>query len=86
MPETWYVLEDGEVADPAEVTADKDGVLRHKDGTAVKMRDSGVPFSRGVDDPDQERERRKKKVTKEDNVPRVREIKPTPVRGTYNTR
>jgi hypothetical protein len=46
--ETWYVLENGDVADPKEVTTDKKGVLRHKSGVAVAMK-GDVPHSRGVD-------------------------------------
>lgn len=49
MRETWFVLEDGSVADPREVTADDDGVLRIKDGRAVAMRSPDCPRSRGVD-------------------------------------
>lgn len=48
MRATWYVMEDGSVADPSEVTADAAGVLRHRDGRAVAMR-GDVPRSRGVD-------------------------------------
>lgn len=59
MTETWYVLESGEAVDPREVTADKNGVLRHKDG-AVAMR-GDVPRSRSVD-PDAERSKAKSKV------------------------
>lgn len=46
--ETWYVLENGAVADPAEVMAGEDGVLRHRDGVAVAMR-GDVPRSRSID-------------------------------------
>ena len=52
MRETWYVLEDGSVADQADVYHDGTG-LRHKDGVAVAMR-GDVPSSRSVD-PDEER-------------------------------
>ncbi len=47
MRETWYVLEDGSVADPADVYHDGAG-LRHKNGIAVAMR-GDVPSSRSVD-------------------------------------
>jgi len=50
MRETWYVLEDGNVADPNEVSADAAGKLFHKSGVAVAMR-GDVPHSRGVDTP-----------------------------------
>jgi hypothetical protein len=51
MRETWYVLEDDEVVDPAEVSMSEDGRLVHASGVAVAIR-AGVPRSRGVDDPD----------------------------------
>jgi hypothetical protein len=51
MRATWYVMECGGVADPAEVAPDADGVLRHADGRAVAMGPHG-PRSRGVDVPD----------------------------------
>lgn len=53
MRETWYVLEDGKVADPREVTTGSDGRLVHVSGALVAMR-GDVPSSRGVD-PDEER-------------------------------
>jgi hypothetical protein len=56
MRETWYVLEDGNVVDPADVAPDGAGVLRNQDGVAVAMRGQ-VPWSRGVDDPDAERDK-----------------------------
>ncbi|MDP2410363.1 MAG: hypothetical protein Q8M26_08760 [Pseudolabrys sp.] len=50
MRETWYVLEDGSVADPRDVNADEKGILQHKDGRAVAYRPDGItPRSRGVD-------------------------------------
>lgn len=57
--ETWYVLEDGSVADPAECACDDKGVLRHKDGGAVAMRGdahssrSVVPGERSATKPEQ---------------------------------
>lgn len=47
MYATWYVLEDGAVADPAEVAPDHAGVLRHTSGIAVAVGPYG-PRSRGV--------------------------------------
>jgi hypothetical protein len=44
---TWYLLVDGTHADPNEVAPDKDGVLRHKNGLAVALREDGVPMSVG---------------------------------------
>ena len=46
--DTWYVLEDGTKADPNEVAVDDKGVLRHKSGVAVAMREGGVPRTSGV--------------------------------------
>lgn len=43
MSETWYVLDDGSVADPRDVRVE--GVLRHKDGRAVAYAPHG-PRSR----------------------------------------
>lgn len=48
MRETWYVLENGQAANPAEVAPDAKGVLRHKSGIAVAMR-GDAPHSTGVD-------------------------------------
>jgi hypothetical protein len=71
MRETWLVLEDDEVVDPAEVSADETGRLVHSSGVPVAIR-AGVPRSRGVDDPDaaraaaaQEREAMKAAAAKE---------------------
>lgn len=47
--ETWYVLEDGGVADPGECVADAKGVLTHSSGVKVAMRLPDCPMSRGVD-------------------------------------
>lgn len=58
MTETWYVLVDGAVADPAEVVHEDDGRLVHKSGVAVAML-GDVPSSRGVD-ADEERAKQKK--------------------------
>lgn len=59
MRETWYVLEDGRVADPRDVTPCPETPsgerLLHADGVAVAMR-GDVPSTRGVD-PAAERER-----------------------------
>lgn len=40
---TWYRLVDGTQANPNDVVRDEQGVLRHKSGVAVALRDSGVP-------------------------------------------
>ena len=72
MWETWYVLEDGSVADPREVAPDNTGALRHASGVAVAMR-GPAPSSRGVD-ADVERAKAKAK-----------DVTPAPAR-TYKTR
>lgn len=70
MRETHYVLEDGSTAHPAEVKPDAKGVLRHRDGKAVAMREgSDVPRSRGVD-----------------IDPAKRNMKPAESKGGYLTR
>lgn len=45
---TWYILVDGTNADPNDVAPDDDGVLRHKSGLAVSLREDGTPMSVGV--------------------------------------
>jgi len=42
-----YLLQDGTQADSADCSADKAGVLRHKDGLAVCLRDDGKPMTIG---------------------------------------
>lgn len=54
MLETWYVMEDGSVGDPLEITPGDDNVLRHSDGRAVAYGPHG-PRSRGCVDADAER-------------------------------
>lgn len=79
MRETWYVLEDGSVADPRDVVPDEAGVLRHsKSGVAVAMR-GDAHSSRGVD-PEEERAKAKP-------VSRAqREMKPAEEGASYKTR
>lgn len=45
---TWYILADGTQADPDDCSPGADGVLRHKNGMAVALRDNGVPMTIGV--------------------------------------
>lgn len=75
MRETWYVLEDGTVADPSECAPDEYGVLRHKGGVAVALREN-VPRSRSVD-PDDEHGKPKHKS---------RELKAEAPKKPYRTR
>jgi hypothetical protein len=77
--ETWYVLEDGAVADPRDVSPDAGGVLRHKSGVAVAMR-GDVPSSRSVD-PNQERTKSQPKPK-----PRAKDMKPDEPKAGYATR
>lgn len=53
MVETWYIMEDGSVGDPREVSMGPDGKLTHTDGRKVAYAPHG-PRSRGVD-PEAER-------------------------------
>lgn len=71
MRETWYVLEDGNFADPNETKIDDTGRLVHKSGIAVAMRGQ-VPSTRGVD-PEEERAKSK-------------ELKPESGKRGYKTR
>lgn len=75
MRDTWYVLEDGSVADPSECAPDDNGRLRHKGGAAVAMRGDAYS-SRGVD-PDQERAKSEAKA---------KDMKPETQKGGYRTR
>lgn len=76
MQETWYVLENGSYADPNEVAPDKTGALRHKSGVAVAMRGE-VPSSVGVD-PDQERDKGRKRGANKPDAPEAeaKDMKP----------
>lgn len=69
MRATWYVLEDGSVADPSSVEPDGSGVLRDRSGTAVAMR-GDVPRSRGVD-VDEEMKKARTKEERAKNAPLV---------------
>ena len=80
MRDTWYVLEDGVIADPAEVTTGEDGVLRHSSGIAVAYC-NGVPRSRGVD-PQEERTKAKPKEMR----PEEPATKPEGGKRGYKTR
>lgn len=54
--ETWYVMEDGSVGDPAEIVLSDDGRLVHADGRKVAYGPHG-PRSRGGVDAAAEREK-----------------------------
>lgn len=47
MHDTWYVLENGQPANPDECAPDASGRLVHKSGVPVAMR-GDVPRSRGM--------------------------------------
>jgi len=82
--ETWYVMVDGSVADPREISPDKDGILRHKDGRAVAYAPHG-PRSRSVD-VDAPAAGKRRKPEKEAETPETADMQPeTPKRG-YKTR
>lgn len=86
MSETWYVLEDGTVADPSECAFDKNGKLAHKNGL-VQIRDDGeTPRSRSVD-PDAERAKKPAPTKiKEATSPHNREMKADDSGPKYKTR
>lgn len=84
MHETWFVLEDGGVVDPSEVSPGKDGRLRHKSGALVAMR-GDVPSSRSVD-PEAERAKAKKAGAKESPPRGDRQMKAEDEGVKYKTR
>ena len=55
MVETWYVLEDGSVADPNACAPDNAGILRYKTGQAVALR--GNAYSSRSVNPDDHRDK-----------------------------
>jgi hypothetical protein len=77
MRETWYVLEDGSLADPATCAHDNAGVLRGANGIPVATR-NGAYVSRGVDNADAERAKTSQSAS--------REMKPEPTGKPYKTR
>jgi len=83
MRETWYVLEDGSYADPAEVGHDDAGTLRHKSGVAVAYGPHG-PRSRSMS-PDEMAAARVKPALADLKAPKHREMKAKPGAG-YETR
>lgn len=83
--DTWYVLVDGTHADPAEVITDKDGVMKHKNGVTVALRDSGIPLTSGV--ATKENKRAHAKAEEDAEETKTRESKADkPKAGTYKTR
>jgi len=88
--ETWYVLEDGTYASPADCSPDKAGVLKHSDGRKVAMR-GDVPSSRSVD-PDEERAKAAKAAKKPakdmdwEYPKKIKEMKAEGGAATYKTR
>lgn len=72
MSEVWYVMEDGSIGDPLEVSPDDAGVLHHSDGRAVAYRPHGP---------------RSRMVSAEEMRPyRTREMKPAAPKRKYTTR
>ena len=80
MNEVWYVMVDGSVGDPAEISAGPDGVLRHTDGRAVAYKPHG-PRARMID-PVAERA----KIAAASAKPETKEVKPAAQAGGYRTR
>ena len=88
MIETWYVLEDGSVADPREVAPDDRGRLVHKSGVAVAVGPHG-PRSRGVDTAALAKPKAEKKADADDekDAPQGRDRQMKPGKGAkYETR
>jgi hypothetical protein len=85
MRETWYVLEDGSVAEPRDIGAGKKaGLLAHKkSGVAVAMR-GDVPSTRSVD-PEEERAKRAAPPQKDRQLKAENEGK-YKTRGVVNSR
>jgi hypothetical protein len=92
--ETWYVLEDGSVVSPAEVSTNDKGALVHKSGVAVAMR-GDAHSSRGVDPknpparPDRQKipgKGKKEVPTEPPLLEEARDMKPAAQQGGYQTR
>lgn len=83
MRETWYVLEDGNVVDPAECSTDDKGVISHASGVKVAMRMPDCPMSRSVD---VDAERAKAEAAKLAAEAAAKDIKPEKPKGGYKTR
>lgn len=83
---TWYRLEDGNQVDPDEVSPDAKGVLRHKSGVAVALRDNGAPLTAGARD--KRAAAQSRDMTAADDKPPSadREMKPAASGKGYRTR
>lgn len=79
--ETWYVLDDGSVANPRDVMHDDKGKLRHKDGRAVAYAPHG-PRSRSVDPAEEAAKEARAAKPKA----AAKEIKPEEPKAGYRTR
>lgn len=88
--ETWYLLKDGTYADPNECSTGKDGVLRHKSGMEVAMRNAATPSTSSVDADEQ----RKGKKKAPEQVPETiqapdyagKDVQPDAPKRKYKTR
>ncbi len=86
MRETWFVLEDGDVADPNECAPDEKGDLRHASGAYVAKR-GDTYSSRGVDvEAVRAKVREMAAATTDKPATADREIKPAPAAKGYRTR
>lgn len=79
MRETWYLLENGDVASPRDVSPDSKGKLHHKSGIAVRMK-GDVPHTTGVDVPEHQ------EVVQEHKSREVKADKPKEPKASYKTR
>lgn len=78
--ETWYVMEDGSMGDPREVSPGEDGLLRHKDGRVVAYAPHG-PRSRSID-PQEE----VGSASQTEKPKKGRQMEPDGESGKYKTR
>lgn len=85
-PDTWYVLADGTHADPADVSHDKDGVLKHKNGVPVALRESGVPLTSGVATKENKKTAEAGKEPEKDAANKARDLKADDANKNYKTR
>lgn len=86
MAETWYVLEDGAAADPRDVAPDTRGKLFHRDGRAVAMRNSDMPMTRWIADPDAARLAVGEAAALSSLLAEARQMKPAAPKRGYKTR
>lgn len=87
MAETWYIMEDGTVGDPALISYNENGMLVHEDGRNVAYGQHG-PRSRGCVDADAERAKAREVTADPDEgeTTETRELTAERVKRPYKTR